>query len=78
MKQLTFACRVWHYLQRNNCIAGEIHEDPKIGILVVQVRRIRAVSGDVFELAAAPFVTHDVVPAKAGTHTRRSVIGALA
>jgi hypothetical protein len=30
------------------CIAGETHEDPTIGILVVQVRRIRAISGDVF------------------------------
>jgi hypothetical protein len=38
------------------------HEDPTIGILVVQVRRIRAISGDVFPRAAATFVTHDVVP----------------
>jgi hypothetical protein len=33
------------------------HEDPTIGILVVQVRRIRAFSGDVFQRAAAALVT---------------------
>jgi len=71
VKQLTLACRVWDYLQRNNGIAGETHEDPTIGILVVQVRRIRAISGDVFQPPAAALVTLDVVPAKAGTHNHR-------
>jgi hypothetical protein len=33
------------------------HEDPTIGILVVQVRRIRAIPGDVFQPATAAFVT---------------------
>jgi hypothetical protein len=33
------------------------HENPAIGILVVQVRRIRAISADVFQLATAAFVT---------------------
>jgi hypothetical protein len=34
------------------------YENPTIGILVVQVRRIRAISGDVFQPAAyAAFVT---------------------
>jgi hypothetical protein len=33
------------------------HEDPTIGILVVQVRRIRAISGDIFQRATAAFVT---------------------
>jgi hypothetical protein len=57
VKQLTFPCRVWDYLQRNNCIAGESHEDPAVGILVVQVRRIGAVSRDVFRRPAAAFMT---------------------
>jgi hypothetical protein len=43
VNQLTCARRVWDYLHRNNCIAGESHEDPTIGILVVQVRRIRTI-----------------------------------
>src|SRR6185295_14933238 len=47
------------------------HEDPTIGVLVVQVRRIRAISGDVFRRPSAASVTHNVVPAKAGTYTRR-------
>jgi hypothetical protein len=60
VKQLTLACRVRDYLQRNNGVEGETHEDPTIGILVVQVRHIRAISGDVFPRAAAALVTPQV------------------
>jgi hypothetical protein len=56
VKQLTLDRRVWAYLQRT-ALQERPHEDPTIGILVVQVRRIRAISGDIFQLATATFVT---------------------
>jgi hypothetical protein len=57
VKQLTLACRFWDYLQCNMLHCRRDHEDPTIGILVVPVRRIRAISGNVFQRATAAFVT---------------------
>jgi hypothetical protein len=42
------------------------HEDPTIGILVVQVRRIRAISGVVFRRPNAAFVMAHIRTAASG------------
>jgi hypothetical protein len=60
VKQFTFERRNWVYCNGNDIAVQERrYEDPTIGILVVQVRCVRAISRDVFQRAAcAAFVTN--------------------
>jgi hypothetical protein len=53
VKQFTFDRRNCGYCNGNDIALQEKrYEDPTIGILVVQVRCIRAISGDVFQRTA--------------------------
>jgi hypothetical protein len=59
VKQFTSGRRVFGYPKgwKKPVLERERYENPTIGILVVQVRRIRAIPGDVFQLAGAASVT---------------------
>jgi hypothetical protein len=63
VKHFTFSGRVWDYCNGTQAALQEkYYEGPTIGILVVQVRRIRAIPGDVFQSAAdATFVTRPLI-----------------
>jgi hypothetical protein len=53
VKQFTSAGRVWGYCNGNDIALQERrYENPTVGIVVVQVRRVRAISGDVFQRTA--------------------------
>jgi hypothetical protein len=50
VKQFTSDRRKWGYCNGNDIALQERpYENPTIGILVVQVRSVRAISGDVFQ-----------------------------
>jgi hypothetical protein len=53
VKQFTFVRRKWDYCNGNDIALQERrYENPAVGIVVVQVRCIRAISGDVFQYPA--------------------------